>query len=155
MSANTTDGADTNSDDYEVGYGRPPKRTRFAKGRSGNRRGRPRNTRNLKTDLRTVLDEGLTLTIAGHEVKLSARRAMMIALRNKALKGDVRAIGMLVTLLERLMPETLIEDVRASVPRDDVAIFAEAIDRHVAMRLAQKPTAATSTTKTQSDGEHP
>jgi hypothetical protein len=155
MSTKKTDGANANGGNYDVGYGKPPKRTRFAKGRSGNRRGRPRRTRNLKTDLRTVLEEDLTLTVAGREVKLSARRAMLIALRNKALKGDVRAIGMLVTLLERLMPETLIEEVRASVPRDDVAIFAEAIDRHIAMRLTQKPTAATTPTSTPSDGGRP
>src|SRR5439155_2145375 len=29
--------------DYEVGYGRPPKPSRFQKGRSGNPRGRPRH----------------------------------------------------------------------------------------------------------------
>lgn len=29
----------------EVGYGRPPKSTRFKKGQSGNPRGRPRNRR--------------------------------------------------------------------------------------------------------------
>ena len=27
---------------YDVGYGKPPKQTRFAKGQSGNPRGRPR-----------------------------------------------------------------------------------------------------------------
>ena len=137
MSRDRTHGADANAGDYEVGYGKPPKKTRFAKGLSGNRRGRPRETRNLKTDLRTVLEEDLTFTVGGREVTFPARRAMLVALRNKALKGDVRAIGMLVALLERLMPETLIDEVNASVPREDVAIFAEAIDRHVAMRLAQ------------------
>ena len=137
MSTRPADGADTKAGDHEVGYGKPPKKTQFAKGRSGNRRGRPRNTRNLRTDLRTVLEENLTLTVGGREVKLSAQRAMLVALRNKALKGDVRAVSVLIALLERLMPETLIDEVRASVPREDVAIFAEAIDRHVALRLGQ------------------
>ena len=31
--------------DYEVGYGKPPRETRFVKGRSGNPRGRPRARR--------------------------------------------------------------------------------------------------------------
>lgn len=30
--------------DYEVSYGRPPKRSRFRKGLSGNPRGRPRKS---------------------------------------------------------------------------------------------------------------
>lgn len=151
MSTNTTH--DAGGADYEVGYGKPPKKTRFTEGRSGNRHGRPRKTRNLKTDLRTVLEEDLTLTVAGREVKFSARRAMLVVLRNKALKGDVRAIGTLVTLLERLMPETLIDEIKASVSREDAAIFAEAIDRHVAMRLAQTPSPSTAHTNIQRKGK--
>jgi hypothetical protein len=151
MSKSKKNGTETG--DYEVGYGKPPKKTRFAKGHSGNRRGRLRNTRNLKTDLRTVLEENLTLTVGGREVKFSAQRAMLVALRNKALKGDVRAAGMLIALLERLMPETLIDEVRASVPREDLAIFAEAIDRHVAIRLAQKQSPPPTPANSQPKGE--
>jgi phage terminase large subunit-like protein len=40
-----------NNDDYEVGYGKPPASSRFRKGQSGNRSGRPKGTKNLKTDL--------------------------------------------------------------------------------------------------------
>jgi hypothetical protein len=127
---------DTGTGDYEVGYGKPPKHTRFCKGQSGNPRGRAKNTRNLKTELRSVLDETLSLSMAGREVKLSARKAMLLALRNKALKGDTRAIGLMVTMLERLLPETLMEEVQNTVARDDLAIFAEAIDRHVEARMS-------------------
>jgi hypothetical protein len=124
--------------DYEVGYGKPPKHTRFRKGQSGNPRGRAKSTHNFKTELRSVLDETLSLSMAGREVKLSARKAMLLALRNKALKGDTRAIGLMVAMLERLLPETLMEEVRGTVARDDLAIFAEAIDRHVAARLSRQ-----------------
>ena len=134
------------TNDYAIGYKKPPKATQFVKGQSGNRKGRPRNTRNFKTDLRKVLDEELTLTVGGEQVRFSARRAMLVALRNKALKGDVRAISLLVTLLERLIPETLVEEVKHTIPRDDLAIFAEAIDRHVTLRLAQ--TSSSNTSKT-------
>jgi hypothetical protein len=128
----------TDAGDYEVGYGKPPKHTRFRQGQSGNPRGRAKNTRNLKTELRSVLDETLSLSMAGREVKLSARKAMLLALRNKALKGDTRAIGLMVAMLERLLPETLMEEVQNTVARDDLAIFAEAIDRHVAARRSRQ-----------------
>jgi hypothetical protein len=40
---------------YSVGYGRPPKHTRFKPGRSGNPKGRPRGSRNLSTEMQKVL----------------------------------------------------------------------------------------------------
>ena len=43
--------------DYAVGYGKPPKHTRFKKGRSGNPRGRPRGAKNLSTLLFGALNE--------------------------------------------------------------------------------------------------
>jgi hypothetical protein len=50
-----------NSDDYPVGYGKPPASTQFRKGQSGNRSGRPKGTNNLKTDLLEELREKVTL----------------------------------------------------------------------------------------------
>jgi hypothetical protein len=43
--------------DYEVGYGKPPRDTRFPKGQSGNPRGRPSGAKNLKTLLSEALNE--------------------------------------------------------------------------------------------------
>ena len=35
------------TDAYEVGYGKPPRHTRFPKGRSGNPKGRPPRSKNI------------------------------------------------------------------------------------------------------------
>ena len=43
--------------DYEVGYGKPPRHTRFVKGRSGNPRGKPPGAKNFTTLLNEALDE--------------------------------------------------------------------------------------------------
>ena len=39
------------SERSEVGYRKPPKATQFKQGQSGNPHGRPKGTKNLKTDL--------------------------------------------------------------------------------------------------------
>ena len=47
-------------DHYEVGYGKPPTNTRFRKGQSGNRTGRPKGVKNFKTELSEELEEKIT-----------------------------------------------------------------------------------------------
>jgi len=46
----------------KVGYAKPPKHTRFTKGRSGNPKGRPTGSKNLAT----MMIEELTQTVARH-----------------------------------------------------------------------------------------
>jgi hypothetical protein len=47
--------------DYDVGYGKPPPHTQFQKGVSGNPRGRPKGSKNLKTLARKVMNTKVTL----------------------------------------------------------------------------------------------
>jgi uncharacterized protein DUF5681 len=54
------DGRSTGSD-YLVGYGRPPKHTRFKPGRSGNPKGRPKRHRNLRTIVEDILSERIRI----------------------------------------------------------------------------------------------
>ena len=49
-----------NKSDYAVGYGKPPRQTRFRKGQSGNPRGRSPGAKNLKTLLNDALNEPVT-----------------------------------------------------------------------------------------------
>lgn len=90
-------------DDYDVGYGKPPKDTRFQKGRSGNPKGRPKGTRNLKTDLTEVLGERITVREGDRARTVSKQRAVVISVVNRTLKGDARAAGLLVSMMFRLL----------------------------------------------------
>ena len=87
--------------DYKVGYCKPPEETRFKPGRSGNPKGRPKGTKNLKADLIEELDERI-LVREGEKTKLvSKQRAAIKALVVQALRGNVRANALLVSMRMR------------------------------------------------------
>jgi hypothetical protein len=85
--------------DYPVGYGKPPRHTRFVKGQSGNPRGHPPGAKNIKTLLTKALDEVIVVTDQGGRRKLSKREAIVTQLVNRSAKADFKAIQILLGLL--------------------------------------------------------
>lgn len=83
--------------DYKVGYKRPPVGTRFKPGQSGNPKGRKKQARNFKTDVRHELDELITVREGGREIRTTKQRALVKALVAAAIKGDMRATTALVS----------------------------------------------------------
>ena len=117
----------------KVGYRKPPTKTRFKAGQSGNPNGRPKGSVNLKTDLRSELSEKIRIREGERSLKVSKQRAMLKALVAKALKGDARAANVVLTLVDRLFePEAVAEEVPA-LTADDQAI----LERFLARRLAE------------------
>ena len=90
---------------YEIGYGKPPKATRFQKGKSGNPRGRPKGSLNLATDLASELGELITVSEHGRPRRVSKQRALIKSLMAKALQGDIRAATALLALYARVTAE--------------------------------------------------
>lgn len=88
--------------DYSVGYGKPPRHTRFTKGQSGNPRGRPRGAKNLKTLLNQALNECVIVTENGGRRKVTKREAVIAQLVNRSATADWRAIKILLDLVREL-----------------------------------------------------
>src|SRR6516164_1534536 len=84
--------------DYAVGYGRPPRHTRFEKGRSGNPKGRPSGAKNLSTLFIEALNETVIIAENGGRRKISKRQAIVKQIVNKAAKGDWRCTKLLLEL---------------------------------------------------------
>lgn len=55
----------------KVGRGNPPKHTRFQKGVSGNKNGRPKGSKNLSTLLMEAARDQVTATIDGKQRKIT------------------------------------------------------------------------------------
>jgi len=85
--------------DYEVGYGKPPRHTRFAKGQSGNPRGRPAGAKNLRTLLSEALNETVLVTENGGRRKVTKRQAIITQLVNRSATADFRAIKILLDIV--------------------------------------------------------
>ncbi len=91
-----------NQRDYEVGYGKPPRATRFTKGQSGNPRGRAAGAKNLKTLLSDALNECVIVTENGGRRKVTKREAIIKQLVNQSATADWRAIKILLDLLREI-----------------------------------------------------
>ena len=103
MSDDETPAKGSRRSDYEVGYGKPPKYTRFKPGQSGNPRGRPKGTKNLKTDLIVELGERIVVREGDRTQRISKQRAVVKTLVARTLKGEVRTAGLLTSMMMRLL----------------------------------------------------
>jgi hypothetical protein len=84
---------DDNERDYEVGYGKPPRHTRFKKGQSGNPRGRPKESKNLATLLKEALNEHVIVAENGGRRKITMRESVIQPLPFGGPSGHVCLSG--------------------------------------------------------------
>jgi hypothetical protein len=88
--------------DYEVGYGKPPRHTRFKKGQSGNPRGRPKGSKNLPTLLTEALNEPVVVAENGRRRKITMRQAIIKQLVKRSATADLRAMKILLDMVRDL-----------------------------------------------------
>src|SRR5262249_4943376 len=108
---------------------------------SGNPRGRPTGTKNLKTDLMEELGEKILIREGDHARRVSKQRALVKALYARALKGDVRAANLLLSMRMRLVDtgEGALEEVE-DLPPDELEIL-EAYKERLTRSGGKKPPA--------------
>ena len=92
--------------DYDVGYRKPPRHTRFAKGQSGNPRGRPPGAKNLKTLLSEALNETVIVSENGGRRKVTTRQAIITQPVNRSATADFRAIKILLDIVRDIERQT-------------------------------------------------
>jgi len=124
---------------FEIGYGRPPRHSRFVPGQSGNPRGRQKGVRNLANDVKRTLEVPVRLTDQGKTKRVSTQEAVLLRLREKALKGDARAIDRLVELARAYNVAEAASGTDQAMSLEDQAIL-DAYAEEILMR-AQHPKA--------------
>ena len=85
---------DKTQDDYEVGYGKPPKNTQFQKGVSGNPKGRPKQCRNFDDELIRESNSLMTINENGRRKRISKHKVAIKQLIKLAMTGSTQALRM-------------------------------------------------------------
>lgn len=115
-------------DNLDMGYGKPPKNNQFKPGESGNKRGRPKGSKNTFTLLNAILNQNIHIKENGIDLKISKKNAMLTQLVNKGVKGDTKSIT-------ALLPYMLIADAKeeekdkilSAMSQDDKEIILNAL----------------------------
>lgn len=90
--------AERENPDYEIGYRRPPKGSRFQPGQSGNPKGRPKGAKNLVNLINAELDTKVIINEGGKRRHITKREAIAKQMVNGAAKGDIRVLHALLKL---------------------------------------------------------
>ena len=130
------------SGDYDVGYRKPPTKSQFKSGRSGNPKGRPKGIKNFKTELAEELQERVVVREGGKTQAVSKQRAMLKRLTEKALKGDARAASLIVNMVFRIFQQDEEPVDEQGVSAEDRAIlddYENRIRRNTSAQNSPKP----------------
>ncbi|SRR6266446_1653505 len=117
--------------DYVVGYCRPPVHTRFKKGRP-KLGGRRKGQRNVRTVVREILNEKVTLREGNRTRSLSKRDAIYLRITNDAVSGNEKAQSKVIALMQSLGLHNDPQDEtnRQPVTANDDALIADFLRRN-------------------------
>jgi hypothetical protein len=82
--------------------GKPPQDTKFRPGKSGNPRGRPKGSKNIRTLLMEAARDQVSATIDGKTRKISKAQAAVMQLATKAASGDHRALARFLDSIDEI-----------------------------------------------------
>ena len=127
------------TDDDKCGFGQPPRRSRFKPGQSGNPKGRRKGSRNLRTDVTTLMNKLVTVHHDGKLRRVSLQEAMLLRMIEKSVGGDIKASSQVLGLLTKLGLHNAAPPEPASATEDDRAIIERFLRRQLPPASEQDP----------------
>lgn len=95
--ANTTAPSKTDGDNqYEVGYGKPPKNNQFKPGKSGNPKGKKKKPASVAQQIESALSKKVEVREGGKTKRFTLQQIMFKSIANNAAKGDLKAAEFLL-----------------------------------------------------------
>jgi hypothetical protein len=120
----------TNQPIQKVGRGHPPKRTRFRKGQSGNKTGRPKGSKNLSTLMMEAADSQVVIKVDGKSRRISRLQATTLQLATQAARGNQRAIGKFLDWIDEFETRALaLKPTQFPLSAPDVEVLRAAYER--------------------------
>ena len=90
------------NDNYAVGYGKPPKKSQFTKGKSGNPSGRPKGSKNtLSAAAQALFGKKVSLTFLGQSGMVPMVEALMAKILTAAMSGNPVFMKMALELYDK------------------------------------------------------
>jgi hypothetical protein len=114
----------------KVGRGNPPKHTQFRKGQSGNKKGRPKGSKNLSTYIMEAARDHVTATVGGRTRKISKIQATAMQLATKAAGGDQAAMGRFLDWVDEIETRaTAVKPTQFPLSEPDIEVLRAAYER--------------------------
>lgn len=123
--------------DYEVGYGKPPKATQFKAGQSGNAKGRPRGAKNFDTVIAKELSARVEITENGKRKSITKREAIGKQVVNKAASGDPKFVPIIFSEARRIEEKQEIKAASTVLEAPEDKLVMESLLARLKVRLTQ------------------
>jgi hypothetical protein len=94
--------ASDNAARVPVGYGQPPLASRFKPGTSGNAKGRPKGSKNLKTLIREAMTASISIQEGEKTRRVTKLEGVVLRQLQSALKGSDRAALAVIKMAHQL-----------------------------------------------------
>ena len=142
FSSTGDDGSGTNDNGYDVGYGKPPTHSRFRLGQSGNPRGRPKGSKNIRKAVEQIFTTKLTVREGGVVRRITKTEAVLLTQLSQALKGSQRAAQSVVAMVKELglldaRPDKLVMGDLRSLTDEELMEFERLLEKVSAKRVPQ------------------